>query len=400
MKFSRFSGIAVSAFAVFVSTHGALALDGTDFGNKLAAMFEANGQKITFNSVTVDGDGVSFSGFSFALPGEDDVVVPNHVVFSGVSETGDGGYLAEKGVIESFDYEEDDVAITVSDIVIEGLDIPAEALADPLDTIKFYRSFSVGPIKVQVEDHEVFSVASIMATNVPNADLTEFVSDYEVLGIHADLAIIDEAEAQAMLTLFGLQTIDAKMQGQAVWTLDDGRIQIKKSSITVDNVGSFDVTADIVGYDLAFLTDMQVMQKDLVASGDKTPEEIEAASMEILDLMVEKFSLNAASVRFDDDGITGKILDFIAKQQGAPREVLVAGFAAAVPAMAAQAGAPPAFQSMLLKAVAAYLDDPQNIEINSTPDAAVPFTAIRAVAEEENAAKLIDLIKIGVIANQ
>lgn len=78
-------------------------------------------------------------------------------------------------------------------------------------------------------------------------------------------------------------------------------------------------------------------------------------------VLSDEISLVSLSVYFQDAGITGNILDFLAQQQDAPKEVLAAGFAA-------------------------------------SPETPVKISEIVAVAEDPNA--IIELLNVSVTAEE
>lgn len=408
MKIVKITGVALTAAALMSFPTSALALDGKDFAKKLSAVFETGGMSVSFAAIDVAGDAVTLSDPTFTPVGEDPATVMGDLVFTGVSEVDDGSYLADKGEIAEMVFEEPEegVEVTVENILIEDVRIPAEPYGDPTATFDAYSRFSMGPLTVVASPGpgntepmaEIFSIASIEVTNTVNDDLTKIDNTYVVDGILADLSLIDDPEPQAMLALFGLTKIEARMQGESVWTLDDGRVDLIESAIIINNVGTLDITADILGYDLELITQLQNAQKDMMANSEKSTNEIDMASMDMMMDMMNKLVLAGATIRFEDDGITNNILDFIAEQQGAPREVLAAGFGAALPVMAAEMGFPTSVQTMLLNAANDYLADPKSVEIISAPDAPVPFTAIAGAIEDP--AEITELLNISVVANQ
>lgn len=406
MKTLKITGAVLSTAALLSFSTPAWALDGKDFVKKLSSLFETGGVSVGFDEISVAGDIITLTDPTFVAPSEKPVSVSGTIVFTGVTETGDGGYEADSGTIDElvFEEEEEGVRVVVENVLMEGVKIPADIYSDPMTSIDSYSYFSVGPVNMTMmpegtsEVVDVFSITSIEATNVVNGDVSEVTNTYAVDGISADLSQIDDPEAQGMLALFGLTQIEASMKGSSVWTLETGRIDLTESAITIDNVGTLNVTADMLGYDLALVRELQLMQKDLMADTDKSADEIDMASLEMFMGMMDKLSLAGMTVRFDDDGFTNKVLDFVASQQGAPREVLAAGFAAALPVMAAEMGAPEALQTMLLEAANAYLADPQSVKVISAPAEPVPFTELAEASEDP--AELTELLNLTIEANQ
>lgn len=411
MKFFKSGAVTISVFAVLASSPIALALDGRDFGDKFVAAFGSGGIDVSYETAVVDGDSVTLSNFTFSLSGYDPVEFSAELVFTGIEELDGGSYVAKNATIDDFKYQNDNVAVSIASIVIGDLKIPAKAVdfsagaeaskEEIRASFDIYRSFSMGPVLISFEGEEVASIASIEVTTTPDAQLNEFDFGYNISGIHADLTkAIPEPEALGMLALFGLETLDAEVQAIGFWDVESGRININENAITIKNVGRLDTLFEIDGYDLEIIQQTLRAQSVLEAGTEASPEEFEAVNTEMMELFERKLALVGFTVDFQDDGITGKILDFLAQQQGAPRQVMAAGFAAAVPAMAAEAGFSEDLQLQLLNAATAFLTDPKRLTITASPETPVKISEIAVAAEADDPNVLIDVLNISVTANE
>ena len=183
----------------------------------------------------------------------------------------------------------------------------------------------------------------------------------------------------------------------------DGRLDITQNDVTVENAGKFGVRVDIGGYTLDFIKQMQDVQKRMAArpTGETAGS---AADMEMLGLM-QQLSLNGATIRFDDASLTGKIIDFVAQQQGQKREDIVNLAKAGLPFALMQLQLPD-LAAAISPAVNAFLDDPRSIEIRAAPPAPVPFTLIGGAAMANandpgaTAKALWSMLGVTVTANQ
>lgn len=394
-------GGAVSGLALIAGIEGALALDGQDFGNKLAAVFSSSGMEVSFDSATAEGDTVTLSGVNFTHPeDQQSQSFPGSMVFTGVAETGDGGYTADQGTADNIEITAEGSDLSIQNMVIEDLTVPAEPLVDARETLTFYRRFAVGPISATYEGTQAFTLEKFETVSTPNDDFTELDSSYTMTGLSFDTSAIEMPEAQPIIAQFGLETVNAEARGSAHWMLDSGAFTLEESSITVDKVGRLNITGAITGYDLALYEQVQANQRALAEMDEADFAARQAAGEELMNALVEAISLKNASLRFDDDGITNKVLDFVAEQQGAPREVVVGGLTAAVPAMLAQSGAPQDFQTMIVQAVQTYLSDPQSFEITLSPAEPVAATALEDALDQDSPAQAIELVNPQVSANQ
>jgi hypothetical protein len=126
--------------------------------------------------------------------------------------------------------------------------------------------------------------------------------------------------------------------------------------------------------------------------------------MEMLGLM-QQLSFNGATIRFDDASLTGKILDYVAKQQGQKREDVVNLAKAMLPFALMQVQLPD-LAAAISPAVNTYLDDPRSIEIKATPPQPVPFAMIGGAAMASpndpgaTAKALWSMLGVTVTANQ
>ena len=84
---------------------------------------------------------------------------------------------------------------------------------------------------------------------------------------------------------------------------------------------------------------------------------------------MQQLTFNSASIRWDDDSLTKKVLDFVASSQGQKPEDIANQAKAIVPFLMAQLNNAELTQQVT-EAVTKYLDEPKSIEISAEPDAA------------------------------
>lgn len=393
-----FSKMMAPALAIVAFTPSAFALDGADFADKMFGMFSAGRLEITYDQASVTGDTVTISGVTLTPPDEDPVDVPGNLVFTGVSETGDGGYTAEKGTMDDFTIPGEDADVTFSNLVVENLNVPAKPLSDPLENMHLYSKVSVGPITVDDDNGQIVSIGSITIDNAPTGSDKTISGTFDVKDIDADLASRAEADVKPVMTQFGLETLHGNLHSAYSWDLDTGHLEVTEAALQIDNVGKLMGTFDLRGYDLDLITKMQQIQADLGDEAQATPDEQKAANEKVGQLMLDNLALAGASLRFDDGSVTKKVLQLLAEQNGATPEVMAMGFAAMAPAFAKQAGAPAALQQDISKAAATYLADPQNLEVRAAPAEPVPFKDLAAAAETPD--EVVTLLNLSVTANQ
>ena len=95
--------------------------------------------------------------------------------------------------------------------------------------------------------------------------------------------------------------------------------------------------------------------------------------------LAQQLTLHSAQIRFDDDTLTEKVLEFAARQQGARSKDVANQAKAMVPFMTMQLGNAE-LTAMATTAVSAFLDNPESLMIAAQPAAPVPFALIMAGA--------------------
>jgi hypothetical protein len=99
-----------------------------------------------------------------------------------------------------------------------------------------------------------------------------------------------------------------------------------------------------------------------------------------------------------DDSATGKVLDFVAKQQGTNRESIIAQAKGTLPFALAQLQNP-AFAASVSAAVGAYLDNPQSLKIAAMPANPVPVAQIMGAAMAAPQS-IIGVLGLAITANE
>ena len=116
-----------------------------------------------------------------------------------------------------------------------------------------------------------------------------------------------------MIEALGYQHINGYFEMAGSWQPTDGRMGLTQYDISVENAGTLGMTFDLGGYTPDFVKSIQEMQKKMAAQPAGADNSAQGLAM--LGLM-QQLTFNGASIRFDDDSLTGKVLEFVAKQQG------------------------------------------------------------------------------------
>ncbi|MGO4839515.1 hypothetical protein AB4144_45450, partial [Rhizobiaceae sp. 2RAB30] len=174
------------------------------------------------------------------------------------------------------------------------------------------------------------------------------------------------------------------------WQPTDGRLALDQYDITVDKAGTLGLTFDIGGYTPDFINSMQDMQKKMAETGG------DASSQGLAMLgLLQQLTFNSTSIRFDDDSLTGKVLDYVAAQQNAKPADIANQAKALLPFMLATLNNPE-FTTQATQAVTTYLDGPKSLQISAEPSAPVPFAVIMAGAMSSSPQDLVKTLGVSI----
>lgn len=372
----------------------AYALDGNAFAAKFAEYNSTYDTTLEYAAVVTDGDTVTLTETHFTIPGEPGFDAGD-MVFSGVEETGDGGYYAETLEIEDVDHTNDGARITVNDILFEGMTIPADPTGTGIDSIMLYETFSAGPIHIAVDGKDVFSLESITANMSKMSGDAGIEASMEANGLWADVTQLKDEDGEAQLVRLGYKEVTGNISMNGRWEAEPGRVYLEEYVLTLDDVGTLTLALDISGYTLEAIRSMEAAGQDAAAkSGDvESFQDVKASMQEVM----KGFTFASASIRFDDDSLTGRILEEAGKEKNMTGEQMGQTIKALIPLMASQLGSP-ALQKQLTAAANAYFDDPGNLTIAAHPETAVPFPQIMSTGMSDPRG-LIDLLDVKITAN-
>lgn len=396
--------VLLSSVATAALMGPAMALDAQAFVDRFTEVYKTAGYDFQFGPATLNGDTITVAGGQVSFTPDEPMVFDTEVTFSGVVENADGSYTADSVTIPDIDtdFESDPVGhITISDIRVDGLYLPAGNPVSAVGLAQLYESFSTGPVSVTRDGVELFSIESIEAGSdflpeFATIELASMSSGFAVNGITADLSSVGEEDPAAaeVIEALGLTTINGNIYASVDWSTADGRLTMGEFSFDFADVGMLNIKADLTGLTTTVLDQLYAMQAQM-GDAEMTEEQAQAQMMSGMALM-QGVSIVSASVRYDDASLAGKLLDFYAAQSGAERAAFVEGLKAMLPAMLAETGIP-ALTDIVVPPVSAFLDDPKSLEVKVAPPS--PTSLLVLMAAAANPAGLITALGFGVEAN-
>ena len=372
-----------------------MALDADDFATKFSALSKQNGSKLSFSAIEPDGNTVILRSATAQAPGQPPFKLGD-ITFNGVEETGNGGYFVESANLSDVNIQEGPTSVSISDIEMTGLTIPADGDMSSVNDILFYEGFSTGTISVETNGAQLFSMAGL-DLNVERLDAgTKVNMLMDGSGLKIDPSQIDDPKARDAFHQLGYDTLTGDLKFNGSWDVESGMVDLSEYSLTLDDVGSLAMSIQISGYTLEFVKAMQ--QAQAAAASNPDPQAAQQAMGFAMLGMLQQLSFNSASIRFDDASVTERALAFAGKKQGLSGDDMRGALEGMLPLMLGGLGIP-SLQKQISAAANIYLDNPQNITISAFPASPVAVPVIMG-AGMGNPKSLVDLLNVQITANE
>jgi hypothetical protein len=384
---------ALFASIVFVAAPAAAqSVELDDFTEKLRQAVETGNAEIDFAEARIEGEAVVLSDVTLTPTGGEALDFET-MTFGGVEETPGGGYFVEEVQVPDVEFTEDGMEFLIQDISVAGLEIPAEPGAgQTLEDMVLYEQARTGPITVSRGDAAIFRMDELVidvARKPENAGLDAMI---RANGIFIDLSVAENPKARVTAEAMGYEQLTGSMMLNAGWTAETGEIDLADFTVSFDDLGSLALAFNISGYTLEFIEAVEETETAATTGGSD-----EATGMAMLGLM-QQLTFNSASVRFEDDGLTGRMLDYYGEQQGVEAEQMALALKGMLPLVLGQVE-DEAFREALRGAVNTFLDDPQSLTISAEPENPVPF-AMLIGAGMTDPQRLTDVLGLEVWANR
>lgn len=392
---SAFRHLALTSAIVLVSVASAHALDTNAFGTRLKAVLAQQGAEINWTNITENGTQVVLEGVTIGAPGKPDKANVGNVTLDNITEE-NGGYKVGTLTLPNYSTTEEGMTVDINGATVNGLTVPGEGVTDPVAALMMYSNANLASLSVKQGDKQVFAMDNLHMEITPSGEGKPMEFKGAAEKFTADLSQTQDPQSKAVIEALGYQTINGFFEMAGSWQPTDGMISLSQYDITVEQAGTFGMTFDLGGYTPAFLKSIQDLQKQMAAQ--PAGADNSAQGMAMLGLM-QQLSFHAASIRWDDDSLTKKALEFIATSQGQKPADIANQAKAIVPFLMAQLNNPE-LTAQVTEAVTKYLDDPKSIEISAEPDSAVPFAVIMAGAMSSAPQDLAKTLAVSVSANQ
>lgn len=381
---------AIAVLLLLTSTP-ALAIDAKILIDRYAKFAGDQGQAFEYESIEGSGDTFTVVSPSWTIP-QVPPIKSDRAVFSGVEEATDGSVVVGSIEIGALRAGSGDISVTIDGATMKNLQIPKAGETEPLRQILYYQSFKTGKTVVMRNGAEVASMGSADIALSPYSQTEPITMSMNMNDIAFDLSAVPDPKFQSALSDLGYESaFTGRIKMDGTWSMPTGVMEIGTYDMIVDKVGTFSFPFVITGYTAENIVEMQQLSKSM--QGETDQAELDKISM----AMFAKLAVKSGTIRFTDDSITKRALDFAGKQMGQPPEQLAAGAPFMVGAAMAQLNMPELTQQ-ISRAVGQYLQNPGNIAVSVNPADPVTFQEMAATGQA-NPKALVEKLRLEVSAN-
>jgi hypothetical protein len=385
--------LSLSALALVLPITTAQAFELEQFGARLKALSAEQGTILNWTELSGDESEVVVKGATASFEGVSAPLAIGDVTFSNIAEESDH-YRVGSITMPGYSFTQEGTTVSVKNLSASGAELPFDAAAS--GGLITYETAAADSASIEHEGKRFVSLNDLSSTSRKSGDAYEFTANAGRFS--SDLFAFASPEMKPILSELGYETLTGKFVMEASWNTKDGHVIVKKNDIVVDDAGTLGFTFDISGYTPELIKTLRETTERMA----QAPEEAQSAQgMAMLGLM-QQMTFTGATIRFDDDSLTQKVIGAIAKQQNTTPEAIVNQAKAILPFGLAQLNMPD-FATSVTNAVGRFLDDPQSIQISAKPASPLPFAQLAAtgmMARGPDAPKaIINQLGVSVTAN-
>lgn len=281
----------------------------------ITSLAQRSGLSVAIGGAQMDGTTVTLTDLSFEGDGNSQVI--EQAVLTGVADAGNGSISADTMIISAFIVNADGTLVDVGPTAFETVHIGSAEEDDAARSFFHAERYTLGPVEVRVDGLETFGFDGASIANTPLATVP-MDSDFAINGMRLNTQALDDPRAQATMSALGYETVTANVTGETSWNGETGMLAINDMTLSADDAADLAVNLEIGGYTAELVQSMSEISTQMSGSGNDA-----AMGMAMLGLM-QQLEFTSMSIGLKDQSLTGRILDFVAEQQGTSREGITA----------------------------------------------------------------------------
>ncbi|MBI0001600.1 hypothetical protein H3S83_07115 [Bartonella sp. W8122] len=423
------SALTLSTLALLTMTTvpiSAWAVDPNAFTSRLEESAKSEGLSISSTKSEADGNDIVLRDVTIKVQGErnigdqidqsspsdkqskepDENVSPTAAIvfdkidslrFKNVTEDQDGNYYAENVSIPALKGTISEVTFNLKDISIDKIRLVSGKNKDPLFLYFPYESLAIGQIYSSYQDQIFLNVEALKAIYLWQPDRKRMDLVHSVKSFSYEPDKIYKPVEYKWIKDLGYDKLSGSLNFHANWDSDNGKFVADHNEITIDNAGKLEFSINLDGITEDLINNVYKIQN---AKQQKTSNQTDDDNAKTLILLgiVQQLKIGNINLRYEDNSLVNRILDYYAKQNTVTRDDFIKQILESWSLIGAKID-DPEFIKSTSEQIEIFLHNPKSLSISGTPEAAVPLP-IAYMAAVTSGAKFIDLFKIKVDANK
>ena len=312
--------------------------------------------------------------------------------FKNVTEDQDGNYYAENVSIPMLKGPVSEQTLYLKDVSVSKIRLASEKNKDLLFLYFPYESLDIGQIYSGYDVLQTFlNVEALKATYLWQPDTKRMDL------IHSVKSFSFEPDEYKWIKDLGYDKLSGSLNFHANWDFNSGKFVADHNEITIDNAGKLEFSINLDGITEDLINNVYKIQN---AKQQKTSNQTDDDNAKTLILLgiVQQLKVGNINIRYEDNSLVNRVLDYYAKQNTVTRDDFIKQILESWSLIGAKVD-DPEFIKSTSEQIEIFLHNPKSLSISATPEAAVPLP-IAYMAAVTSGAKFIDLFKIKVDANK
>ncbi len=372
---------------------------------------EADGNDIVLRGVTIKvqgdrniGEQTDQSSPSDAQPKENLQTITvmefdkiDSLRFKNVTEDKDGNYYAENVSIPILKSPGQTGSLYLKNISFTKIRLASEKNKDPLFLYFPYESLAIGQIYSAYQDQIFLNVEALKAIYLWQPDRKRMDLVHSVKSFSYEPDKIYKPDEYKWIKDLGYDKLSGSLNFHANWDSDNNKFVADHNEITIDNAGKLEFSINLDGITEDLINNVYKIQN---AKQQKTSNKTDDDNAKTLILLgiVQQLKVGNMNIRYEDNSLVNRVLDYYAKQNTVTRDDFIKQILESWSLIGAKVD-DPEFIKSTSEQIEIFLHNPKSLSISATPEAAVPLP-IAYMAAVTSGAKFIDLFKIKVDANK
>ncbi len=317
--------------------------------------------------------------------------------FKNVTEDQDGNYYAENVSIPALKGTISEVTFNLKDISIDKIRLASEKNKDPLFLYFPYESLAIGQIYSSYQDQIFLNVEALKAIYLWQPDRKRMDLVHSVKSFSYEPDKIYKPVEYKWIKDLGYDKLSGSLNFHANWDSDNGKFVANHNEITIDNAGKLEFSINLDGITEDLINNVYKIQNAKQQKTSNQTDDDNAKSLILLGI-IQQLKIGNINLRYEDNSLVNRILDYYAKQNTVTRDDFIKQILESWSLIGAKVD-DPEFIKSTSEQIENFLYNPKSLSVRATPEAPVQLP-IAYMAAVTSGAKFIDLFKIKVDANK